>query len=216
MTMLFGVVATAGAQALPGSGWFTSATLQNVGSADATVNLDVYPLTGVAGTAASTSFTLTPGSSKVFLPGQNNANGTVDVSPSLSNNFSGSMVVSSDQPVVAIGQIGNNVVAGTTGLGITGGYAAEQYRGSDAVSNVLIFPTVKANFATKTNIFYVQAGGTDVTYSAVIKTGDAYRIPRPARSPPTAPCCSPRPISHRRWQQATAAATRTHRPASVP
>jgi hypothetical protein len=173
MTMLFGVVATAGAQTLPGSGWFTSATLQNVGTADATVNLDVYPLNGVAGTAASTSFTLTPGSSKVFLPGQNNANGTVDVSPSLSNNFSGSMVVSSNQPVVAIGQIGNNVIAGTTGLGISGGYAAEQYRGSDAVASTLIFPTVKANFATKTNIFYVQAGGTDVNYTATIKTGDA-------------------------------------------
>src|SRR6476661_6601760 len=87
MTALFGVVATAGAQSLPGSGWFTSATIQNVGSAAGTVNLDVYPLTGVAGTAASTSFSLTPGANKVFLPGAGGASGTVDVAPSLSNNF---------------------------------------------------------------------------------------------------------------------------------
>jgi len=215
MTMLFGVVATAGAQTLPGSGWFTSATLQNVGTANATVNLDVYPLTGVAGTAASTSFSLTPGSSKVFLPGQNNANGTVDVSPSLSNNFSGSMVVSSDQPVVAIGQIGNNVIAGTTGLGISGGYAAEQYRGSDAVANVLIFPTVKANFAGKTNIFYVQAGGTGVTYSAVIKTGDATSHTKTGSiTANRSVLLTPADFSPA-LAQPTVAATRTHRPASA-
>ena len=172
VAMLFGVVATAGAQALPGSGWFTSATIQNVGSAAGTVNLDVYPLTGVAGTAASTSFSLNPGSNKVFLPGAGGVSGTVDVAPALSNNFSGSMVVSSDQPVVAIGQIGNNTIAGVSGLGIAGGYASEQYRGGDAISNVLIFPTVKSNFAGKTNIFYVQAGGADVTFSAAIKTAD--------------------------------------------
>jgi hypothetical protein len=172
VAMLFGVVATAGAQALPGSGWFTSATIQNVGSAAGTVNLDVYPLTGVAGTAASASFSLPPNSNKVFLPGAGGVAGTVDVAPALSQNFSGSMVVSSDQPVVAIGQIGNNTIAGVTGLGVTGGYASEQYRGGDAVSPVLIFPTVKSNFAGKTNIFYVQAGGADVTFNAVIKTGD--------------------------------------------
>jgi len=172
VAMLFGVVATAGAQSLPGSGWFTSATIQNVGSAAGTVNLDVYPLTGVAGTAASASFSLPAGANKVFLPGANGASGTVDVSPSLSSNFSGSMVVSSDQPVVAIGQIGNNTIAGVSGLGVTGGYASEQYRGGDAVSPILIYPTVKSNFNGKTNIFYVQAGGADVTFAATIKTAD--------------------------------------------
>jgi hypothetical protein len=172
MTMLFGVVATAGAQSLPGSGWFTSATIQNVGNAAGTVNLDVYPLTGVAGTASTASFPLNPGANRVFLPGAANASGTVDVSPSLSSNFSGSMVVSSDQPVVAIGQIGNNQIAGISGLGVANGYASEQYRGGDAVSPVLIFPTVKSNFGNKTNIFYVQAAGADVTFSAVIKTAD--------------------------------------------
>jgi hypothetical protein len=171
MGMLFGIISTAGAQTLPGSGWFTSATIQNVG-ADGTVNLDVYPLTGVAGAASTASFPLTAGANKVFLPGAGGASGTVDVAPSLASNFSGSMVVSSDQPVVAIGQIGNNPIAGVTGLGVTGGNASEQYRGGDAVSNVIIFPTVKSNFGGKTNIFYVQAGGTDVTFSAAIKTGD--------------------------------------------
>src|SRR5262249_60313948 len=145
MVMLFGIVATAGAQALPGSGWFTSATFQNVGAANATINLDVYPLNGAAGTASSTSFQLAPSANKVFLPGQSGANGTVDVSPALGANFSGSMVVSSDQPVVAIGQIGNNVVAGANRLGAAGGYASEQYRGAEAVSPVRVFPPGKSN-----------------------------------------------------------------------
>jgi len=171
MTMLFGVVATAGAQSLPGSGWYTSATFQNVGPAAGTVNLDVYPLTGVAATASSVSFPLNPGASKLFLPGGGGTSGTVDVAPSLASNFSGSMVVSSDQPVVALAQIGNNPI-GIAGLGVTGGTASEQYAGSDAVSPVLNFPTVKSNFGNKTNIFYVQAGGADVTFVATIKTGD--------------------------------------------
>jgi len=171
MTMLLGIVATAGAQSLPGSGWYTSATFQNVGLDTSTINLDVYPLTGVAGTASSVSFSLNKNASKLFLPGAAGANGTVDVAPSLASNFSGSMVVSSTQPVVAQAQIGNNPI-GIPGLGVTGGTASEQYAGSDAVSSVLSFPIVKSNFFGKTNIFYVQAGGSNVTYSATIKAGN--------------------------------------------
>ena len=62
------------------------------------------------------------------------ANGTVDVSPALTGNFAGSMVVSSDQQVVAIGQVGNNPLAG---LGVTGGTASAMYNGADATASDL-------------------------------------------------------------------------------
>jgi hypothetical protein len=95
----------------------------------------------------------------------------VDVSSPLPGNFSGSMVVSSDQPVVAIGQITNFQNTGF-GVGVAGGYASEQYRGSPANSSTISYPTVKSSFGGKTTIFTVQAAGADVTATATIVTSD--------------------------------------------
>ncbi len=171
LTLLVSVVAVASAQTLPGTGWATTATFQNVGTAQATVSLTVQPLsTDGSSTQSVGNFTLDPGANKVFVPGLGGAAGTADVTPALGNNFSGSMIVSSDQPVVAIGQVGNNQIPGTT-LGVQGGYASAMYTGSDAVSSKLIFPTVKRNFGNKSTVFYIQAGSADVTYSATIVTG---------------------------------------------
>jgi hypothetical protein len=172
LTLLMSIVAVASAQTLPGSGWATTATFQNVGTAAATVSLTVQPLSTDGSTTQSVgNFTLDPGANKVFVPGLQNASGTADVTPALGNNFSGSMIVSSDQPVVAIGQLGNNQIPGTT-LGVAGGYASAMYNGSDAISSILTYPTVKRNFGGKSTIFYAQAGSADVTFSAVIKTSD--------------------------------------------
>jgi hypothetical protein len=95
----------------------------------------------------------------------------VDVSSPLPGNFSGSMVVSSDQPVVAIGQITNRQFS-QFGVGIAGGYASEQYRGSPANSSTLNYPLVKSSFNGKTTIFTVQAAGADVAATATILTSD--------------------------------------------
>ena len=81
------------------------------------------------------------------------------------------MVVSSDQPVVAIGQI-TNFQFTQFGVGIAGGYASEQYRGSPANSSTMSYPTVKSSFGGKTTIFTVQAAGADVTATATIVTSD--------------------------------------------
>jgi len=172
--ILFGVTSLASAQVLPGSGWYSTAVIQNVGSAAATVHLDVYAQTGNAAPAtADISPQIAPGASRVFFPGSGGASGNVDVSSPLANNFSGSMVVSSDQPVVAIGQITNfQLPGGAFGVGITGGYASEQYRGSPANSSTLNFPLVKSSFGGKTTIFTVQAAGADVTATATILTSD--------------------------------------------
>jgi hypothetical protein len=146
--------------------------IQNVGTAPATVHLDVYAQTGTAAPAtADISPQIAPGASKVFFPGSQSQFGNVDVSSPLPGNFSGSMVVSSDQPVVAIGQITNFLNSGF-GVGVAGGYASEQYRGSPANSATISYPTVKSSFGAKTTIFTVQAAGADVTAVATIVTSD--------------------------------------------
>lgn len=170
--ILFGVTSLASAQALPGSGWYSTAVIQNVGSAPATVHLDVYAQTGTAAPATADIVPqIAPGASKVFFPGSGSQFGNVDVSSPLPGNFSGSMVVSSDQPVVAIGQITNFQNTGF-GVGVAGGYASEQYRGSPANSATINFPLVKSSFGGKTTIFTVQAAGADVTATATILTSD--------------------------------------------
>jgi hypothetical protein len=170
--ILFGVTSLASAQALPGSGWYSTAVIQNVGSAPATVHLDVYAQNSTAAPAtADISPQIAPGASRVFFPGSQGAGGNVDVSSPLPGNFSGSMVVSSDQPVVAIGQI-TNFQFSQFGVGIAGGYASEQYRGSPANSSTISYPTVKSSFGSKTTIFTVQAAGADVTATATILTSD--------------------------------------------
>jgi hypothetical protein len=169
--ILFGVTSLASAQVLPGSGWYSTAVIQNVGLAPATIHLDVYAQNSTAAPATADITQLAAGANKVFFPGSGGQFGNVDVSSPLPGNFSGSMVVSSDQPVVAIGQI-TNFQFSQFGVGIAGGYASEQYRGSPANSSTISYPTVKSSFAGKTTIFTVQAAGADVTATATILTSD--------------------------------------------
>lgn len=169
VALAFGITAVAGAQALPGQGWYTTTTIQNIGTGNASVGLEVFPQG--AGSASTASFDIAENANKIFIPGGNSANGTVDVSPALSTGFSGSAVVSSNQPIVAIGQIGNNPIPGFTGLGTTGGNANEFFRGASTSAPTLIFPAVKNNFLGQTTIFSVQAAGSDVTVAATIRTG---------------------------------------------
>jgi hypothetical protein len=177
--ILFGVTSLASAQALPGSGWYSTAVIQNVGSAAATVHLDVYAQNSTAAPAtADITPQIAPGASRVFFPGSGSQGGNVDVSSPLPGNFSGSMVVSSDQPVVAIGQITNFQNTGF-GVGVAGGYASEQYRGSPANSATISYPTVKSSFGGKTTIFTVQAAGADVTATATIVTSDGVSHTKP-------------------------------------
>jgi hypothetical protein len=79
--------------------------------------------------------------------------------------FSGSMVASASDNVVAIAQLGNNQVGS---LGTPGGLASSQYRGSSAGDSIITFPTVKQHFGNKITVFSVQATG-DVGYTATIK-----------------------------------------------
>lgn len=172
LMMIFGVISAAGAQGLPGSGWFTSATIQNVGDQTAAVGLEVY---GPNGQPYTGNTQIPVGGNKVFLPGAGNTSVTVDVTQPgpLPAGFSGSMVVNATQPVVAIGQVGNNPVGN---LGTPGGRASAQFRGSESQASVLAYPVVKNRFGragnSKTTIFSIQAAASDVSYVATIRAND--------------------------------------------
>lgn len=174
-TAIFSVAGIAAAQSpLPGSGWYTTALIQNVStqSGDAAVTLQVYPAQGASSTQVSSASTNIPqGGGKNFFPGSGGAGGNVDVSPSLTGNFQGSMVVSADREVVAVGQITNREFT-SFGVGVSGGFASEQYRGAEAKASTLIYPTVKNSFGNKTTVFSVQAAGAAVTYVATINSAD--------------------------------------------
>jgi hypothetical protein len=169
MAIVLSVSSVVHAQALPGTGWYSTATIQNVGSATANVNLAVYPQG--TGSASTASFTLDVGASKVFVAGGNNASGTVDVSPPLASG-SGSAVISSDQPVVAIGSIQNNQLGVFPGLGVSGGNAAEFFRGASQAGTSLSYPVVKNNFFGRTTVFSIQAAGSDANITATIRANN--------------------------------------------
>lgn len=169
LLLVFSMVTIVQAQALPGTGWYSTATIQNVGNASANVTLSVYP----QGTASpsTASFSLDSGASKVFVAGGNNASGTIDVSPPLASG-SGSAVISSDQPVVAIGSIQNNALSAFPGLGVTGGNAAEFFRGASQAGTSLFYPVVKNNWLNRTTVFSIQAAGSDANITATIRANN--------------------------------------------
>ncbi len=169
LALFFGLIASAGAQSLPGSGWYTTATIQNIGNASTTVDLEIFPQG--SGNASTASFAIAQNANKIFIPGGGGANGTVDVTPSLGAGFVGSAVVSAGEQIVAIGQIGNNPISGFSGLGTTGGNANEFFRGASNSATTLIYPAVKNKFVGQTTIFSVQAAGSNVTINATIRTG---------------------------------------------
>ncbi len=169
--LMFVMTTLVSAQGLPGSGWYTTTTIQNIGAGETNVELSVYPQG--SGNPSTASFSVPRDGNKLFIPGAgNNIPGVVDVNPSLGANFSGSAVASAGEPIAAIGSIANNPPAGIPGLGVQGGFASEFFRGASTAAQTLIYPAVKHNFAGKTTLFSVQAAGSDVNYTATIRTND--------------------------------------------
>ena len=167
VVLLLGVVSASaqgpGIAALPGAGWWEATQVMNVGGGTATVQFDPIVGLGVTGvTAQPASTTINAGASKTFMPVFG------DVALVMDDGFKGSAIVSSDQPIVAIGALGNNNIGGV--LGVSGGRAAAQYPGigSGAVDTSVAFPLVKNDYYGKTTTFYVQtiqAGTVNAVYT---------------------------------------------------
>ncbi len=170
---LVGGVAASGVQALPGSGWWTSFQVQNVGTGQASVQVTAYHEQGGATDTHSASVTLAVNEAQTFIPGGSGWPGVFDVTPGLEAGFAGSTVLSSDQPIVAIAQVGNNQVSPPGGtLGVSGGNASAQYRGVGNPDTTISYPLVKHNWASKTTTFYVQAAGGAASVTATYKMND--------------------------------------------
>ena len=160
-----GASAQAGISSLPGGGWWEASQIMNVGDDTASVQFTPVVGLGVSGaTAAGASTTIDQDRSKTFGPGFG------DVPLTMDDGFKGSAVVSSDQPIVAIGAVQNNYInLGGDSVGVTGGRAGAQYPGisGEDVGTTLVFPLVKNDFKGKTTTFYVQtvqAGTINAVY----------------------------------------------------
>ncbi len=154
---------------LPGGGWWVGAQVMNVGERTATVmftpilGLEMGTLQPPSADPATTS--VPPRASTTFMPGSY-GNLVMD------DGYKGSAIVAADQPVVGIGQIGNNLIGGDQPdpIGVTDGRAAAQYSGVgySATDTKLTFPVVKNDYKYKTTTFFVQtvqAGTIYITYS---------------------------------------------------
>jgi hypothetical protein len=154
---------------LPGGGWWVSWQIQNVGTDEANLSVVAIWAHGEGDTTEfSKTTTLGAGQSITFVPGQVNP-----LEPQLPNGFIGSLVASADQPIVAMGNVANNVLFGGA-LGIEGGLAAAQYQGisGDDADTRINFPLVKNDFAGQTTTYYVQAAGQAARVTITYKMND--------------------------------------------
>jgi hypothetical protein len=162
--------------ALPGSGWWTSYQIQNVGTVTGTLAMTAYDRLSV-NTYSSPGFLYGAGGALIYNPGQPpnyNTGGTRigfgDGTQQLPGGFQGSVVLSSDQPMVAVVNLGNNI---NGSVGVSGGQAGAFYDGSSAGASQLSFPTVKNNFFGQTSEFFIQAAGASSIVTMTYKMNDA-------------------------------------------
>jgi hypothetical protein len=157
----------------PGSGYWFGATHQNVGAGEATLAVKAYD--SASASTYSTSETLTAGASLNIGP---------DSIPGLPAGFIGSIVTSSNEPLVALVNLTNRQSGSN---GVAGGLAAAIYNGVDSsgAATELEFPLVKNNHFNKTTTFYLQNAGSaastiDVTFNV---GGTAYPYTTPSVAP---------------------------------
>jgi hypothetical protein len=167
VTLNAGTVMAQSPSGLPGSGWWTSAGIQNIGTGEASVELTAYRVEGDTGSPASfnNSTTIAQNGNTTFIP--ESFPGTVQVG--LPSGFAGSMVLSSNQPLAAVGQVGNNTVGS---LGVADGQASAFYNGSSSGAAKIFYPTIKSNFVNKSTTLFIQAAGADVTIAATLAMND--------------------------------------------
>ena len=173
--MITNMVAAQEISNLPGGGWWSGEQVQNVGDAEATIEITAYDkdtteiYTASEAVAAGGAYTFSPFAGLTDMP----------------DGFQGSAVVSADQPIKAIVNVTNLMVGD---VGVTGGKAAAQYQGVDgsAVADTLYFPLVKGDYYGSTTTFYVQnAGDAAATFtgSFAMNDGNTYSFTSPSIEP---------------------------------
>jgi hypothetical protein len=172
MILLASVVSGAGAAPAgpPGSGWWTSITIQNVSGTSANVSVNAYGSDG--STPSIASIALADKAAITYNP--NSFTG-------MASGFQGGAIVSSDQSVTAIANVTNRYTAGLGDSG-TPHAGAAQYQGTSAPATTLYFPMAKYNYYSKTSTFYIQnAGSNATTFTATFRfAGSTYTYTSPS------------------------------------
>jgi len=163
------------ASGVPGTGWWSAETVQNIGSSQITVQAVAYEKD--TSTTYSSSKLIDPGKNYTFTP--NDFSG-------MASGFQGSAVLSADGPIKAIGNVTNRP---SGDLGISGGQASGQYQGIDAsyVANTVYFPVTKGDYYQNTTSYYVQNAGTiaaTMTFTFTMKDNSVYNYTTPSAIDP--------------------------------
>lgn len=167
-------VSLSSAANLPGTGYWFGATHQNVGDGSATIVVTAYD------SASSQTYTYNPAP---LAAGASINVGPTEI-PNLPAGFIGSIVTSSDQPLVALVNVTNRQAGG---FGHPEGKGAAIYSGIDGAnaSTSLSFPLAKHDHFNKTTTFYLQNAGTAATTIDVTFTfnGNTYLYTTPSINP---------------------------------
>lgn len=169
---IFAVVGSVSA-ALPGTGWWTSFKIQNVGSALGKVSMIAYDATSTD-TYSNDEFDFNSFTALEYNPGKtvNYPSGNViGFDPALPSGFEGSVVLSGSQPLAAFAEIGNYQ---NGSAGVSTGTASAQYQamGADITDTELRVPVVKHNYSGQTTSIYVQAAGAEANVTITYKMND--------------------------------------------
>lgn len=152
----------------PGTGWTTGMQFQNVGSGAADIRLRLYTKQGSAIDCGSRT-----------APSNGSVNYLVDKDCPIADEFGGSAVVESNQPLRGIVHINNGNF----------GHAGGIYTGTtmEETSATLLFPLVKHNHYGRTTSFHIQnASSGAVTVSATFRVKGATFIKQYNNVPPNA------------------------------
>jgi len=164
ISVLIGSAFAAANALLPGSGWWSGETIQNVGSSDATIDITAYD--SASSSTFAKSDTIAPGANKVYDPTS---------FAGMPAGFQGSAIVSSNQDIRAIVTITNRYIP-SSGLGDAGSphFAAGLYQGVNVPNTTIRFALAKNNSFGKTTTFFVQnAGSVAATATATFRLPNA-------------------------------------------
>lgn len=151
MALMVSVGLVAAQKQLPGSGWLSGQQIQNIGTEQATITFTAYNTSGGP---------INCGGPKTAPAGAGVNVSTRDCD--VTGPFTGSAVVSSDQPIAAVVNVANNPTGAAGGM----------YRGTDGsqVNTVISFPLVKANFNGRSTTLYLQNASANANTITVVFT----------------------------------------------
>ena len=157
---------------LPGSGWWSSIFVQNIGGGPGQMEMTAY---GASAEYGSALFDFNHGQALAYNPGKTLGGAFIGFTPALPPGFEGSVVVSASVPVAAVSELANYQ---NGPVGVAGGTAVARYQGMSAaqVDTSLGIASIKNNFGAQTTTLYVQAAGADanVTVTYTMADGNVY------------------------------------------